>query len=784
MTLPASFTAATAQGVAGVLTRWLEVAGLPTAYGTADMAGSWWAGRAAADRFASGLGALAGIPEVEPQELDPLAGLSSRASAMTVLLQDQDGQPPVWLGVGLTTGNTTLASPCAVGDTSLVLTSAAGFPSSGVVYVGLETMTYSAKVGDTLTISQRGAYRSPVEAHPLGKLASPRPYAMKGRRAWYYLAAVPLVRDAGIFATVPASFQQPEDADKVLRFTGTLERIRTEQPGLYQLAFLSMQKMLDRKVLRDLRTVRDTGNAGITGPDGDEPGVRAAGGPGSAATTFLSDDLELFADSEEFLLRVDDEVLAATRSGASFALTGRGLFSTAPQAHAAGWTGREVCGLARYDAAGTLEQQFSKFTSAASAAHPLAPDHPLAVFLQFLVSTGTGLNTVAGQRNYDTLPAGWGVGLDAAMVDFAGVERAADWVDEVQLGGVLADGRPFPDLVRQILSPLGLYAMTTLGELVTVRVNRPPLPDETSRAVDSTTRQSLGGRGSRGTLDSNYDAQVQQVEVRYGWDLVDGKPKRIHVERYTLADQYSGGTGREISYDFPLLYPGDLKVPGAPPARTFDPEGLLLKMKDFFIQRFAVPPALIEETVGYSLLDLEPGDMVTVTDAQLPDPVSGAMGLANRVAQVVGKAVNEADKTIRLTLLLTGYQAGGSYRYIAPALEISSVISSTVFEVAANAFTDAVSGQTDLELLKPDGTLRAVFTGAGPWTVARYGADGAVLSSSVTVTAVNTGTRRLTVASTTGYAAGQVVAAKIDGSSSPFDPTIYARAGQGQRYMP
>lgn len=833
MTLPTSFVTAIQSNHARI-TRWLEIAGLPWAYGTKDLPSSWFAARTDAEKFLGVVGSASQIPEVESQQLDPLESIASRVSGLSFELIDMDGEPLKWMGVGNTSGHVTLARDLAGPDKTIstyvpaspyvlntlwrpttgnghrykvtavsgisgaepvwpttsggvVVTGGVTFTEDGgddlsfqyvgtatgwpvvpsYLYIGLETVRFTAHdtVNNIVRGMTRGYFRSPRQEFGTGSIVSPRPYAMKGRKTWYYMVATRLT-------------DTESDGDKVLRFFGTLESIKSVAQSRYQLGFLSIQKGIDQDVLRDLRTIRDTENIGITGPTGDEPGVRSVGSVGTAPTDFVSHDVVYFSENEDVVCLIDDEVVQLRRIGSSFRLISRGLYSTLSAVHSPGWTGREVCGVTRYNAAGAQEQQLTKFRSPSSLASPLSSNHPIAILLQFLVSTGTGTNYIAGQRNYDVLPPGWGAGVDASLVDFAACERAADWVGSVECGGVFTQRMPFPDIVRSLLAPMGLYLVATLGEKLQVRPLRPRLPDDGSRDINANVRTS----GQATTIDSNYPEAVQQVEFRYARDVIGNKFKRINYLRFAVTDQLLGGTGRELVYELPLLYPGHVKIPGAPPLRTTDVDSILLQRKDFFIHRFAIPPAKFLVTTDYSLLDVEPGDIVLLTDPTVPNPRTGMMGLVAETMQVVSKTVDEAVKTITFELI-TAHQ-DGNYRYIAPSLEIESVVSATDFIVKANSFTDPVSGQTDLQHLRPNGTLRNAFTAGmnGLW-VLNPDLEQPSIAAIFNIVSINYATRRIT---TSGYPftfiAGQFVVFPNGGGM--MDSAIYAKAGSNHVHMP
>lgn len=82
----------------------------------------------------------------------------------------------------------------AAADTTIHVTSTDGFPSSGVIYMGLETISYTGKTSTSFTGCTRGLWNSPALAHYTGDgenttaaLVTDRPETLIGRRCSVYL---------------------------------------------------------------------------------------------------------------------------------------------------------------------------------------------------------------------------------------------------------------------------------------------------------------------------------------------------------------------------------------------------------------------------------------------------------------------------------------------------------------------------------------------------------------------------------------------------------------------
>ncbi len=802
--LPANFLAAIASRDFKLM-RWLEVEGIPYGYGTWDhksvteqssQAGAFFAARDAAEQLLGIRSALTKVPPIQGQELDTLEGAPSHAGQIDVHILDVDDQPTLWAGAGNVSG-AYLSADLTAAATSFVYTGdGSAIGSTGTLYIGNETVTFTGHNTGTKTITglTRGLYRSTASAFGAGFPIGVAPYTMKGRRCWYYMIAI-LFTDS--------TFSDDEE-DKVLRFSGRISGYKMgDSPAEYVVRLESLERELSKECFRELRQVADSFQAGIADGFGEGGTLSIPGTPGYTSDILRSTDLNAGWEngagiSETFALRIDDEILGCQiveESRGLLQITARGLCGTKIAAHAPGFVGREVVIVAAGDETTGVSRDllFAKFASVPTAGSPVAPDNPLIILLQLLLSTGLGTNEEGGSaRNYDVLPASYGLGLDVDRVDVDSLEALASKTGTIHMGGVVEEAVNFYDVVKSLLAPLGLYATSLLDGRFAVRELRPLLPDETARDVDSS---NMIRRARSPGWDANLSGVVQTIEWQHAWDLRAKRFRRITIHNISEAAVYSAGEGRRISYAQKLLYSGSDGVPGEPARMTrMDPASLLRRRGDFYRQRYARPPPVITVTVDYSFIDIELGELVSLTTANLPNPLLGLRGLVSALAEVTGKRIDEAEKTIELTVLLAGYQVE-NYRFIAPSLEIASAPTTSSFYCTPNAFTDPVTWQNDLRVYDADGDLQPTFI-AGQ-SVRIYAADfSAYVVATILSIDLNLQKVTLTGVPATALAAGQLVTYDTYANSgvSDFramyaflaaaDGTLSAGTVDGHRYFP
>lgn len=774
MSLPANFLAAIQSRSLRVF-RWLEIEGLPYAYGSAALSGSFFSARAAAAQFSGIKSSLIKVPPIEDQELDVLDGVPRRSGVVEAQIGDHDLLPTLWTGVGNVTAAQVAAETSAAATSIVYVGSGAAIPSSGTIYIGTETITYTGHDtgAKTLTGCSRGRFRSTAAVIPAGAPIGLAPYTLSGRRAWLYLVAV-----EGVSTSISSS-----EPDKVLRFSGIVTKFRMDtDPNVYVLSMESLERELDQPCFRDLRTLGDDSGSGIH--DGSsaysEGGLLVGSSASPTSDAFWSRGGAQFEDGEIFAMRVDDEIFRVNKDGIWIHVTHGGLFSTARAAHKKKFSAREVVAVT---ASSTKPDGLAaKFASAPTTAAPAPADHPLMILLQVLLSTGTGSNTGhSSGRNYDVLPASWGMGLTYDRVDVDAIEALVEEFPDVRIGGVIEQPINFLAFLKSVLRPLGCYATITVEGKLVFRYLRPPLPDETTRLLTDAHRK----RGRHPGYDANLSAPVQTIEYRYGIDIADGgKPKRVAIHNFALANFYTKGKGRKFIYDAPLFYTGKDAIPGEPRApNLFAVEEFLLKRADFFQVRFGRPPPVVTEIVDLSFFDVELGALVEITSTVLPNPATGTRGVAGAIGEVIAKRIDEEEKLVELSLLMTGYQLG-SYRFIAPTLAKSSSPNTTTLVVQANVYTEAIGGQTDLQPRASNGALVDAFRVGQVVTI--WNQDWSV-SEDLTIASINFGTRTIVFTgapSTLALADATTVTYSAFGSSTAAETDVYAFLDNGHLYFP
>lgn len=676
--------------------RWLEIEGLPWCYGTGpgNVGGSFFTPRASTAEEFEGIRSWIKLPPaIEDVELDVLDAFPKNSGALQVEIVDVDGS--VTALVNTDPGSARLAADITDATTEIVYVGAdPGFTTGGgTAYIGNETIKYTSHSSGVKTLygCTRGRYRSVPREWGIGVPIHMQPYTMAKRRVWYFTLASSEPSTGSFFGFV--------DSAKWLRFAGTLESLRGNE-GLtgYELKATTLEKDLDRSVFNELRQFEGPAEAKIRGLGGTE-GL-------DTGATWSSPGVSLrLAEGECVAVRCDAELMGIQRVGVTefLRLVRRGLMNTEIEEHSAGATMREVVlvcpgvsgahtDIPPATGAEAYLSFFSSYGSAGTSAGGggtwFPADHPLAIMLCVMLS-GSKLATndtdgngfVTPGRSFDLgasfelealPPAAWFLGIDATRLDLNQIVRLANETAWLRVSGVIEDSVNFITWAKTLLQPFGFYVTYTADGLFTVKPLRPPLPGSTLRALTDNDRIQT----ARPSYDANLSSVVSRVEYRYGWDIAESRFRRIVVLQVNEGELYSAGRGRTLVYESKLLYTGRERIPGELSRDVgFNVQELLRQRGDFYQARFARPPAIIVETVKLDLIDVALGDLIALTSTNSPSANGGGRGLDEAICEVIGRRVDEVEKTIEITLLLTGFSTG-DYRCIGPSAVISGVSAS------------------------------------------------------------------------------------------------------------
>jgi hypothetical protein len=548
VSVPAAYLTSAALRSARVW-KWIEIKGLPYAFGDFSATSSIFSGRAASEQFAGVLPFVLEPPKGFDQRVDPLKSTAS-IGTLSFDLVDRDGDLVDQLGLGVAREDNKLTLTAdGVADIFCAETpDATAYPTGGgTLYIEGETITYTSRTGTHFSGCSRSMYGSTFALHPDDSVITPYPRFLIPRDATvYYL----IDDDAPTSATL---------ADAAIRMQGIIASCKLSKDGTgFALSIDGVDRKVsgwlgvDRKKLLFGKLGKGTLKLGLPGVD--QAGVAyvpdddwtdygrderlihtkpTAGFAGEGSLAAFNADRGL---TSIFFIRIDDEIILANiGDGSTFLVEQRGCFGTESVPHETDADVIEVAPIA-VDASGAsdLAPEYE--------ALPWTSDNPIDVALAMILSTGDGTN-----GDYDILPAAWAMGVPERYVDVTEIESTRDRnIDGVRVAGVLSDEvdlRSF--LTDEILTVFGLFPLTKLGGTYSFRKIAPRMP------LDVVTSIGPDDIVDVPDWDSNGTSVIGRVVYTYDKGL--GDPLGKTVNEHTEAESTFASVFGEVTINSSLL---------------------------------------------------------------------------------------------------------------------------------------------------------------------------------------------------------------------------------------
>jgi len=695
MTTPAAFTTALATRK-GEAKYWLEIGGLPYAYGNFTGSGSWFASRPVDEQF---LGVKPWmtredgrlhVPEIATQEVDYVEGRCDMGS-MRCVLTDVDDTLASLFAMRRTTNRLNLYSTLHPSDTTSVViadelatktiaTAATFSAGANTLYLGRETIVCSAfDTVNTFTISQRGAYKSEIPgAHrgrdnadtltqgaPAGEVVTAYPRSLDGRPVWLYLAldGDDATDGALVFHGIIRTVGWQNGARELVLscddWQGRLKAPLFESIG-DPIEYLSLDHTDARFVSKHFVAVAPPGtmslrNARISGV--------ASGDIVFAAYTndiIVAVEADGTPTTEPFAFKFRDYILTPQNVGVPTET------SVAASEARGGVVRSPVIMVRGEEASGTFSGVPFNYPDTARAGHPLS----------ILLSLLTSQYGVGDNGNYDTLPLGWGLGLDAALVDVAGIEKIRDATPGLRVSipvlETVPDAREW--FVKNLLQPFGFYFRPVFGSAIGVGYIHDPTPAERTAAAALTTDDlAVDDRGSFVALEGPFEvpeAVVGGLRVSDSPMLRDGKMELLPV--FDIRWPEDEDTIREyldvkvVEIETYAIHGGRDGFP-----TVIDRDKHYTSLLKSYSSRFGRAPVVIRAAFTLLHLAKNVGDLVALTFANLPDIYTGARGISGVYAEITQKKVDLEAGTVTFELTQSNVGAVAT-RGLAPACRIAT----------------------------------------------------------------------------------------------------------------
>jgi len=723
VTIPAAYSTALAARRIEV-SAWVEIEGLPWAYGYRSATATVFGGRTAVkDRLLGIKPWIVKPPAGFDQRVDVLAATAT-IGVMTLEILDLDRTLTgvLGLGVGRTDNALSLASSMTAAATSLTVNEtpdATAYPTTGgTIYVGRETIVYASRAGSVFTITSatdnRGMYGGTAAVHTASTVVTNYPRFLGQRKATvrHFLgtwADAQATDDGSVIRMIGIVTGCPQNSEKT-GFALRVESIDRRVSGWVGNG--QKKKLFDGQWKSTLRI----GLPGVGGGTGVESSDDNLASNRDWLTPQPKDYERLRADSaglaawndargrdKATFVQVEDEILLVSFTTAShppgaMEIIKSGCFGTPREQHSAGTEVKEVLPIA-WSSDGSVDVKGELFFL------PWISDHPIDIALQLILSTGTststtngvanGTNYTAGQTNYDSLPRAWGMGVPISWLDQTEIEQTRDLKIPGQRGaGVIVEPFELREfLTKEVYQPWGLFPVTKLQGLYSIRRLDPPMPLDTPTAITAAHLVEAPG------FDANIAAVIGRVRYKYDRGLKGHATENFSefTEAQALYEGVFGTVERDSGLmraraNRPAFEGAGLRFPGL--AGGGGADAWALDQTGWWQTWFERPPPVVDVTVLWGQHTLEAGDLVTLTNTAIPDVTDGTIGVTAAPGVITKKKPNDADGTVEFLLLMMGIHSG-QFRHVAPSALVTAWVGGTKTLTVDND-SYAADGDTDV----------------------------------------------------------------------------------------
>ena len=285
-------------------------------------------------------------------------------------------------------------------------------------------------------------------------------------------------------------------------------------------------------------------------------------------------------------------------------------------------------------------------------------ENPITALLQFITSTGTGLNGV-----YDVLNDG--LGIDESLIDVAEMESIRDEFFSLQTFNfkMFDIGNALKFFENEILGATNLRFIVNNSQKISIALLDQGGFDEGS---DNPINENTITKFPKWTV--NVKDIVSRIEIEYDFNDSTNKFQQKKIFETEL------DPGDTIISEKPL------KLKFKAIRESLSGNAIVQEIGQRYLSRFETPTPEISVSTHIDQSLLNVGDKVLLTSSQIPN-ASGSLSFADTL-EIISRAINYITGDVKFKLQYTSY-AGIRGSYIAPCTAIIGVQSQSVFEFNA-----------------------------------------------------------------------------------------------------
>jgi len=605
-------------------------------------------------------------PQVSGQVVKPLDGKTEPSSASIAIIDKDSEITKLFSSADMSDGYTTVTTAITAGDGSIVVADTSGFSADMDIYIDRETLRVTEVTDGTHLAVTRGMYGSTDADHPLTDAqGNTRTLGVYSRPPQMY------TREAVLYL----NHEDDDEADAIVLIRGFIDEGTAEiRPGVWQLQIAGQLKRLKCKIGDTLaKTKLKVALTGYTnGPQTEDfitywcAAVEDAAGFEDSGWIQIDNELIRYLEKSTCSIWVDSlDTLVFVDFGTDDPADSNPLIPFGNDNAGRRMLALDTWGLApdEYAVARAFHNSGAEVQQVISH-EAFTNQDPIGVFLEFLCSTGDGTN-----GDYDTLPEGWGAGIDESLIDISGIEAMRGYIQDVDLKFVINESEDLDEwLADNILRPCLLFPVEN---------------DDGTIGLQRLLSREEAADGDSYTIDESILHEPPRFDP--------GRPPmadfKININYYPPEDKFYGhiicvlGDGKRRFEDLAERFEADVKTLYDNTIKNTswaseDMGGMPQYLQQMFAvlwDRYAIVPCprvRIKALLPY-LPYLKAGKVVQITCTMTPDLKNSDRGISSQYFQVMEEGINIEQGLCEPLLWQIGIH-DANYKPIAPSAKVKA----------------------------------------------------------------------------------------------------------------
>jgi hypothetical protein len=284
-------------------------------------------------------------------------------------------------------------------------------------------------------------------------------------------------------------------------------------------------------------------------------------------------------------------------------------------------------------------------------------NNPIDAWLQMVLSTSGDTRSLGDNGAYDTLPNGLGLGVDESLVDVSLIERLRDdYLGGLEISFIISEPISFDEWARDnIYKLLQIFPYETEeGKIALGRIMTLVEAQEWDTEFTAVSFDSAKKAGYRFPAWSGGHDPITKIEIEYNkHPAADDYLGKANIY-FNDANKWFNNQGRTLEFSASSFYNSENSLKNIQHDDTRLPP-ILKRFIALIWDRYARYPApIVTLETGYNDLQSNVGDIIKLTDTNIPNMRLSTRSMVDELFQIIGKTPNYTESTMQWMLWQVG----------------------------------------------------------------------------------------------------------------------------------